>query len=355
MYQQLNCLWAGIYLAACMMIVGPSANRAFGDQPVQGNATASIAADSSEQISDWALAGIVWSDASLTKKLAVDALKRQPSAEDRQRLETLVDQSSRIIAALEQFGWKQTRSATRGTSGELAAVNRFEVDGIVGSPQATSGRTAPASVEDATTPGPEAELEPFGVEDYVDETPREAANLRDAREDGVEAAIAAAAPSSGIPGPEPGAGRISQREVQTRSTTLPYSNESIYDADDYDPDVDYQVNNPLAAKSVNPRNTDLLDDDREVAETREVVEVSTPLERYTADAADHQQDAAWVQLRLKENQLRYGSLVANESLNDRVLPALQQLQTTAMIAHRSTSSKVLKSVLEPIATMGTVD
>lgn len=345
---------------------------AYAASPSPPQTSPPVANAAPEQISDWALAGVVWSDASLTKKLATEALREQPPGEQAEALRAIVLQSTRVVQSLEQFGWKQVRPSEGSPPNEVVR-GQLGGDAIVSSPQATSGRNAPAAVEDATGVAREAELEPFGVEDYVDETAREARNPVDAREDGVEAAIAAAAPASGLPGPQAGAGRISQREVQTRSTTLPYSSDSIYDADDYDPNIDYQVDNPLAAQSVKPRTTDLLDDDRDVSAGNNLSEpslapnsavvrpaqspnplaadrqpASISLKRYTSGGEAHQQDAAWVQLRLEENQLRYAALIAREDLHSSVQQALQQLQTTTMIAGRSTNNESLKTVLAPI-------
>ncbi len=39
----------------------------------------------------------------------------------------------------------------------------------------------------------------------------------------------------------PTAGLISERVSRTRSATLPYARDSIYDSGDFDPDVDYNV------------------------------------------------------------------------------------------------------------------
>ena len=380
-------------LVACTAIGMTAMQSAADDGAGQPIATENSVAP--ENISDWALAGIVWSDASLTRKLALDALRQQNDEEKAAALQHLVSESTRIVRSLEQFGWRHAQPdpvEPKLAQSNLAQPNPAQPNPVSAHPvqptpvqpnlakantaQATSGRSSPAAVEGAVATGPEVELEPFGVEDYVDETPREAGNPVDAREDGVEAAIAAA-PSSGIPGPEAGAGRISQREVQTRSNTLPYSADSIYDADDYDPDVDYQVDNPLAARSVSPRTNDLLDDDHQVATdaaplgggertvdpaagvvrsaeyvnplaARRPLRAHTRLDRFTTDAARHRQDAAWVQLRLDENQLRYASLAARQDLDSGVAQALQRLQTTTMIAGRSTNNASLKSVLVPI-------
>ncbi|WP_153557137.1 hypothetical protein [Roseimaritima sediminicola] len=434
--------------AAAGLSLGTSAMAAqpLQAEPVQTAPAPEVAAPAvaPEVISDWALAGVVWSDASLTKKLAIDALRKQPEQVDAEALRRLIAQSTQVIEALEQFGWKQTPRPTqvaengpatpnpalaRNVAADAQVVRRPAVDPppralTVGDPHATSGRTAPGAVEDKVATGPEREIEPFGVEDYVDETPGESVDPVDAAEDGVEAAIAAA-PASDVPGPEVGAGRISQREMQTRSTTLPYSVDSIYDADDYDPDVDYQVDNPLAPRSADPRTNDLLDDDQQVAaqsttdsavddepavaldpevgvvrpgtyanplvrrtpatlpqserpapavpqtsdapidegEQESAALPATPgvqspavrptaVQRYTtADPASHKQDAAWVQLRLDENQLHYASLGQQDNLNASVATALNRLRTSALMAGRTTDDQALKDVLAPILQM----
>ena len=186
---------------------------------------------------------------------------------------------------------------------------------------------------------------------------------------------------------------------------MPYSIESIYDTEDYDPDVDYRAENPDAIDDlydvrpstnplgvsadrygdndddVNPldpavaiegedelladiiRNDNLINDADDVA----VVQGPTPrpgireqarpyrMDRYTANRSRYQNDADWVQLQLDANEMMWQRLSGafnGEQDGDR-LKAVQfarlKLLNTATIAFRLSGDERLKSILEPIA------
>jgi len=222
------------------------------------------------------------------------------------------------------------------------------------------------------------EIDQYRVDDFIDETPREARNIADAREDGVERAIAAAS-DRGIAGPV--AGHISYRESQTRSATLPYSKDSIYDADDYDPDVDYDVEHPLTARKLEHEAAEIpnreddvspLDpavvatgedellaamkrggtaemDQREIGD--ELIPETTPpprvpLARYNPEPPTLASDANWVQFHLDLNQNRwYEAQKAGLNLLT-VRQAMRRLLATINTVKTSTDSPRLVALLE---------
>ncbi|MCC9643126.1 hypothetical protein LOC71_12640 [Rhodopirellula sp. JC740] len=380
----------------------------------------------SNKISDWALAGVIWSDASLVRKLASEARERTDDPKRAQELDSLIRQTSEVIQSLESFGWKlrsQQAVATRGpapaedsTSAEampntttpntmpnpeqVGAALKEELrqtrpelatdsknSPVRNSKRSTAGSSrtglerfdtqTPAGVDDpgaddeyraARTP---VDVDNYRVDDYVDETGREARNRADAVEDGVEGAIAAA---SGRLGMGRGLGaRISEREIQTLSATLPYSDDSIYDADDYDPDRDYRVDNPLAAdlEAETGRDRGDLDDDisrdadpKEIDGEDEMIadmansprarvapqpQRRSSLQRFTTEEVVQQRDAQWVQFQLDTNELVLRRYTTTENLQQRTNDAVTKLKTDASVAWDTTKNEQLKAVLETIS------
>ncbi|WP_182868020.1 hypothetical protein [Stieleria mannarensis] len=363
-------------------------------------------------ISDWAMAGLIWSDASLAKKLAAEAAQRSESPEDAQRYRSIVDQSARIINDLEAFGWKQVkRSNSKVTSNAstdalpkpeavgaalAASLGRSDNDST-GSSARPDERTkqkksardprlkrfdteSPAGADD---PGLDDEridddvpldIDQYRVDDNIDETRREAGNHADAIEDGVEAAIAAAAGRRAVSGPV--AGYISEREVQTRSATLPYSQDSIYDRDDYDPDADYDINNPSGTKFTNPESVDRGDgdDDIDLDDPARVIDGedeliasmqpkstkhsdsgseqrSSPtvkMDRYTDQKATHHSDANWVQFHINANQAIWSNHTTRDNLNRRTDEAYLKLKIHAAAALDASDNPELAKVLQSL-------
>ena len=376
---------------------------------------------SPSKISDWALAGIIWSDASLTKKLATQAAQESDSADQAAMYERLAQKSKKLVIAMESFGWKQvTRSTSVDDGGsppsadqgkslpdpeevgaELAESLDLPVDESSDPPRRNRrmqrrGDNAPPTLDpavkrfDTETPagrddpgldderigeGISLDVSNYRVDDYIDETPRESRNRADAIEDGVEGAIAAA---SGRLGMGRGtAGRISRREVQTRSATLPYAQDSIYDADDYDPDVDYQVDNPLGTQSTNFESADLgdRDDDINLQNPAKVVDGEdeliaamkrkqsdtngrgsstqtgtarsprTNLDHYTQERSKHDRDANWVQFHLDANQSVWNDFTTRENINTQTKTAVMKLRADMKAAIAATESERLQSIL----------
>ncbi|NND95806.1 MAG: hypothetical protein HKN47_00585 [Pirellulaceae bacterium] len=314
------------------------------------------------RISDWALAGVVWSDASLVKKLANDAIDARGNETEQKPMQEIADKTQRVIRELEKFGWKQSRnrrqasSATSNSSTRPMGLKRLDTE-------TPAGRDDPGLDDERTQRDVDIDIDQYRVDDVVDETPAEARNLADAREDGVEKAIAAAS-TRGIAGPV--AGHISRREVTTRSATLPYAEDSIYDADDYDPDVDYDANTRYGSNEAVSDRGD-RDDDIDRDDPAEVVSGedelyaatarardrsrrggSTNVDRFTTQAKQYGHDANWVQFHLDANQIRYNEVAESQNRVLEAQRALRQLKNTVMTAGRATDNQALKGILQPI-------
>ncbi len=346
---------------------------------------------SSTRISDWALAGVVWSDASLVERIATQAAKNSRTPEEAEQFRKLAHQSSRIVEAMESFGWKQIKSAPH-VNDVRATPQRDSEEGlpdpeVVGDALAESlnrvdtgldpaqrqadtpvldpsikrfdtetpaGKDDPGLDDERTPNRIELDIDHYRVDDYIDETPAEARNRADAIEDGVEGAIAAAAGRRGMG--TGSAGRISMRETQTRSATMPYSQDSIYDADDYDPDVDYHVDNPLGMLSTNPESVDRGDGDDDIdrSDPANVVEgedeliaamARTNLDLYTEERSKYNQDANWVQFHLDTNQTVWRNFTTPENLHRRLSESLMKLKVDARVASEATDNPTFKGIL----------
>ncbi|MCM2369781.1 hypothetical protein [Aporhodopirellula aestuarii] len=407
-----------------LLLSASTSTSVFSQQNAAESLPREVAAAEAADISDWALAGVVWSDANLTRKLAGVAMRYAETEDQRASMRALAVESQRAVVALEAFGWgrvDQTNSGLTGTRDPAATRvgDRLEqfADQTTGTTQDSSPAvdTAPVagikrfdteSPAGAEDPGLDDErlpqqarvdIDQYRVDDYVDETPAERANLADAQEDAIEGAIAAASPD-GIAGPA--SDRISKREGWTLSSSLPYSTDSIYDSDDYDHDVDYMVENRLGADSTNDASSDQgdADDDIDLDDPAEVItgedemanalarerlsdkpvsrsdgslasssgnrtiRVARPsdtipqtrLQRYASVEDANAFDARWVQFRLDANQVRYSMTdpsLAAEAAQD----ALKQMQASAIVAGQSTDNEELKAILRPILELQLAD
>lgn len=379
--------------------------------------------DDPNRISDWGLAGVIWSDASLVRKLAAESAQRATDPKQIAKYERLVRQSTEVKQSLESFGWKlrsqqaeqsgnpvtetsqanserqaeerlpdpkevgqklaeelrRTRPPKASTkenddrsndrpTGELAVeangLERFDTE-------TPAGVDDPGSDDEWTAARTPIDVDNYRVDDYVDETPAEEANIADAVEDGVEGAIASAAGRLGT-GRDLGA-RISEREIQTLSATLPYSDDSIYDADDYDPDRDYRVDNPLAAEPDAETGADLGDRDDDISrradpkvidgEDEMIAELATSevqrktpamqrrsnYQRFTTEEAVQERDAQWVQFQLDSNELVLTRHTTLENLQQRTNDAVMKLKSDASVAWDTTENEQLKAVLKAIS------
>ncbi len=401
-------------LVLYFMIAALAAITAVGQQPPAPAASAPdgrVAA-----ISEWGLSGVVWSEAALVRKLAIETARSDDSlsGEQLERLQSIAEQSDSLIQAMEEFGWKRLRrrpEPSRDSDSPSGDSDSPSASADLPNPEAVGKRLAEsmgldADPDDAQTPSdtpqrrprsvPESEepivsrydtetpagrddpgvddelqadaldidIDQYRVDDYIDETPAEARNRIDAREDGVEGAIAAAS-DEGIGGAS--AGHISEREALTLSATLPYAQDSIYDADDYDPDIDYNVEHPLTPRKMRNPAGDTLDGDddisvrdpaiaaegedeliaamkREAAADRDdEMAVDRPLARYNDRPAEVAEDAHWVQFHLDLNQKRWEAAKGSGLSFDAVQQAAQKLKVTMRtIAAISDSERLTK-------------
>lgn len=325
-------------------------------------------------ISDWALAGLVWSDACLAKQVATTAARQTVDEDRRAHYQKVARQAERLIQAMEQFGWKQLAHKSRGSASPGSPPDTAP-DSVAGPVRQRIDTETPAGQDD---PGldderlPEktsVDIDQYRVDDYIDETPAEARNRADALEDGVEGAIAAAS-DEGIAGPV--AGHISRREVATRSATLPYAQDSIYDADDYDPDVDYIVENPREKDPVERDTTELLqshavaeseiEDDVNLLNPDTTIDgedellanlrrsrgdrAGTLLSRYSNTELIRPADADWVQLRLAANQMRWKALAGETLGKETVRDVIHQVRISMRLASQATDNPALQHALQ---------
>lgn len=339
--------------------------------------------DASEpsRISDWALSGMVWSDASLTEKLARQAAKEgsQQDTLDEQTLSELreiAEQAKGTVEAMERFGWTQLQrggpeSATRESRTGSKAIPETRLD-----TETPIGRDDPGIDDEPSQEATRLDIDQYRVDDVVDERPRERRNLADAVEDGVEKAIASS-PSRGIDGQNPA--HISYRETQTRSGTMPFKPDSIYDADDFDPDADYIVNNPLGRFPDNPDSVNYTEEDDEVdpnnpdpspdgedelaaslnAEERKTILPlddrtrtegtqmgRTDLRQYNRQQPPAIADARWVQLHLDANQMLFEQTTRDGTSVQDVRDAYQRMKVHARLALRHSSADRLGESLK---------
>jgi len=395
-------------------------------------------------ISDWALAGIVWSDASLTKKLALAASSETEDPVYFEELQSIARQSHRTIELMEAFGWRQveqpvpdaatdtrTTDASTPADADPALPSPAEVGQQIAqsldtapdrsqpprrpavtrelpTPPGAGEPSLPAPPRGAPIPRSEFELSPYRVEDKMDVIPGQPMTRAEAIRHGVQQAIAAGVGRGGLDG---GVGRISERDLMTRSRTRPYSAGSIYDVDDYDPNIDYSVNNlprmfsrdaqrlDLGVSETPPgpsrvigdednliadlarerrrlppardlrRQTDvaLLEEgsrrsalpsivegkESEALVQREPQGVNAPaprptaIQRFTSVDEQLQADANWLQLHLDTNQLRWRQTF-NQPLAPAVVDqAVSLLQIRAELAYQATSDERLRQALTP--------
>ncbi len=301
---------------------------------VYGQENALVPEGSTSKISDWALSGVIWSDASLVKKLATQAAREANSSEQVAQFSKLFQQSSRIVEAMESFGWKQVKSTTNMDDNDATTTTGSEKS--LPNPEDVGAALAKSMNLSA------ADAENYRVDDYIDETPAEVRDRADAIEDGVEGAIAAASGRLGT-GTE-SAEHFGYRESQTLSGTLPYARGSIYRND-----------NPLGTNSNNRESVDSAEElrtamAREERATRESAMSSrsgsrTDMNRYTTEHSKYSQDANWVQFHLDANQLVWTKFTTRENLNRRLSDSLMQLRADVSVALEATSNERLKSIL----------
>ncbi|WP_164101432.1 hypothetical protein [Candidatus Laterigemmans baculatus] len=335
-------------------------------------------------ISDWALAGVVWSDAHLVRRLAQAAAAQSDSSEYREKMALLINDCDNLIDALETFGWRRI-AAERAEQQAAAAAVAEAVEEAAEEPRVAV--TPPRPVVPPLLPASEAldddvldQPRPFSfrrywVADYTAEAPLEPLTAAEAAEEGIEEAVAAA-PSKADAGfdADEQTGPNARRLAQTQSATLPYAGDSIYDLRDLRPNAPYPERPAAVAaelredvprvESLRPATEavepnvplDLPTEELLDAAVRQPVAplVSIDITRYTDRVQQFQQDANWVKFRLAANQQRWRMLQnrgEDESipvLTDHLDAALLQLQADASTALAASKDSQLSEVLQTI-------
>lgn len=375
-----------LVLAACIAICGALAPTTcsavqIGDaaQTPAAPAEELIPEGQPEAISDWALAGVIWSDAHLLRRLADAVRERMQNPDGRERMGLLVQDCDGLIDSLESFGWRRVAEARRE---QEAAERAVATDDAVAVERAVALEDVePAdrvvATERAVEVGGERpfSLGRYRVDDYIDRTqPRTPA---EAAEDGVGEALAAGANDAarGFEDAETTVeqSRVDHRRAQTESATLPYSTGTIYD---YHPSATYPE---IAADAVPvPPNERIVpagreaaarvpleseaEDAAELALTRRAPRVAEiDLDAYTEQAERFSQDAAWVEFRLRANQQRWqmlrdsadGKSVA--ALAEHVNAVIMQLKADAATAAAATNDPQLIEILDAISNSAAAD
>jgi hypothetical protein len=269
------------------------------------------------EISDWALAGVVWGDASYSKKLVSRVLAETKDKKRAAELSDDIQRLDQIIQEMEQFGWRQLQRPA----------------------------TALAASPGSTTP----QLETGSADSSYGASTRIAEAIDKGVEDGPEGPAAAAEIKafSGLAEKIP-----SERDPSTSG--MPYSRSSIYER--YDPGSatpsDHSPS-PVLADS-NAVNTIVENEVNRLRESEENTIASlqtqplpsTNLNHYTSMDEELHADANWVQLQLDTNQLRW-NMLGNSTISDGMLTdALNHLKARMQLVARITKNPTLKSVLE---------
>ncbi len=281
---------------------------------------------SASRISDWALSGVIWSDASLTKKLARQAMQDADSPEQVAQFTKLYQQSSRIVEAMEAYGWKQVKRIDNSIDGDSpvssdgrkALIDPKEVD-----PGIVDARNGGGLVPD--------------VDNYIDETTADARSRAAAIQAGVQRDTAAAPGPLGL---GTRAGEYSSfRDAQTRTAAvLPFSRHSIYDFDD---DENARIDTIARDKRLAPEPI-------VSTEATPVRHSRTDLNRYSSERSKYGQDANWVQFHLDANQAVWTKFTTQENLNRRLSDSLTQLRADVSVAIQATDNEQLKNILSQV-------
>lgn len=381
-----------VYLTVYLLL-GTAAVMSVQGQPPTGEPTVAndtldvvVSRGKPKAISDWALAGVVWSDACLLRKLALASAAASDDESVQARYVTLADRADELISSLEGFGWKRIarrsnkESATpsndvaSGSPERILATN----DSSLAPADNTARRVARALPVPSQVPVElNVDQQNFRLEGAGYAEPE---FLPPQVEKGLEEAIA----NKGLRSVEfaERTGRISYRESQTRSGSMPYSRQSIYDTDDYDPVVDYRAENPLAtlrpdrvagierltreeAVHTGEHLADMYGFDDPVATDRENGEFdggqikpsqlldrlsgTAVVEKFTPDSGRYKQDADWVQLHLNMNQMLWLRVAGGPEIAPATQLAQLKLANSANLASSSTNNARLREILSVVA------
>ncbi|KAA5538981.1 hypothetical protein FYK55_25620 [Roseiconus nitratireducens] len=312
--------WANSTSVAFALAVIFSTSIAIGDEA--GDAREGRPHGDVSAISDWALAGVVWADASYARKLAVTAARQTSDSQQRANLNAKIQRLDKILASMKQFGWRQLErppiaSTTESdqTAAAISAKERADRESL------KIARAIDAGVEDG----------PSG--------PANAQNLQQ---------------SAGF------ADRtLTQRDAETLSDSLPYSRGSLYDVEAYDP-ASESIERPdgtidRRAPVRNEKINAIVDAEVRrgvAAETRTLAAMEgvplpkTNLSHFTTTDDVLKSDANWVQLHLDTNQLRWYALGNATIDNGMLTDAMAQLTARMKLASRVTSNEEFRSALQ---------
>ncbi|WP_149497177.1 hypothetical protein [Roseiconus lacunae] len=285
------------------------------------------------RISEWAWAGVLWSDANLVRTAAAKAASDTKDSDQRAKFYAIADKADRLIVQMEDLGWKRVARPSNSAA-ETAASEQASL------------RKSKQSIDN--TGVNQADIDQYRVAD-AEATPREQQSLAEKVESQVEKAVAASS-DRGIA--EPYGAHISNRETQTRSNTLPYSVDSIYDVDDYDQDGDYYVDNEKGKyasfddedldETVDPVRT-ITPDVAEVNpepkatlvpdnQTRPQSQRAPMIDRFTDVSNRQVEDARWVQLHISTNQMLFDRLKSGGISPSEVQLVIDQLRVHLALA-----------------------
>ncbi|MCC9601751.1 hypothetical protein LOC67_14420 [Stieleria sp. JC731] len=307
-------------------------------------------------ISEWAWAGVLWSDANLVKGVAKRAASESDDEQETQKLMQVSKEAQQIVEQMEQMGWQRLASKPV-QSGTDASVRSSKQ---VARPQKTTKQQSPKDLD----------IDQYRVTN-VDEPVAERKSLAEKIEDQVEKSIAAAGDRgvSKVYG-----AHISNRETQTRSGTLPYATDSIYDVDDYDQDGDYFVEN-AGGKYAEFDDEDVVDDVDEVRTINPDVEVAVDnpepklsgqpstedssvrssdiaqydIAQYTDVSERRAEDARWVQLHVSSNQMLFDKLTEGGIDKAELQLAINQLRVHLSLAQKAGVEGVNVEALPSVA------
>jgi hypothetical protein len=273
------------------------------------------------EISDWALAGVVWGDASFAKKMAVSAAKQTSDKDKLTVLHTHIQRLDQIIETMAQFGWRQLEQTPTA------------------SPKNTG---AAASSQGAGKPYQESVKIAEAIDKGVGNGPEGPAALQNLRE------------SSGL-----AERQYTPRDAETLSDSLPDSRRSLYQIEKYDPSsvltdqTDDASARPTAAPNTAVDSIVQGEVDRLAGSENRTIESlegkrlpQTNLSHFTTTDDKLQSDANWMQLQLDTNQLRWDT-IGDSTISDGMFSgAMIQLKSRMQLASRITKNEQLRAALQ---------
>jgi hypothetical protein len=273
-------------------------------------------------ISDWALAGVVWGDASFSKKMAVAAARQTSDPKRLADLKSTVQRLDRIIAAMEQFGWRQLERPATAARSQVGAAGTTESEARTGGGETSNAYQESVEIAKAIDRGVENGPTGAAAAAVIKQYSGLAEDARGARE-------------AGLP-------------------NMPYSTDSLYDR--YLPGS----SNEGGVRTLDPSNAVNKIVDGEVDRLRASFNAtldsldsldakplpSTNLGHYTSLDDETQADANWVQMQLDTNQIRWNMIGQAKISNGMLADAINQLNARMRLAARITNDAKLKAALQ---------